>query len=349
MHNALAIKDSPEWVRLSLAATITLGFRLGLFFRDARLTCINVLMQYSEGCRANCLYCGQARGTLGGSECKNLIRVEWPSYPLDEVVKRTKDVEKEVKRVCVSMITHSKAHEDILTIIERFHEGVDLPISALITPTLVTEMYMEKIKDAGAKRIGIAVDAATPQLFHRLRGKGAGGPHLWDRYLAGIKAAVKVMGKSNVGCHLIVGLGETEEEMASMIQRVHDMGAETHLFSFFPEQGSALEERPQPPLGQYRRVQLVRYLIDQGLTKFEQMEFDGTERITSLGIDHDILREIIKTGRPFETSGCPGCNRPYANERPGKPIRNYPFLPTKGDVKDVERQIWRYEQPLMLK
>ena len=26
----------------------------------------------------------------------------------------------------------------------------------------------------------------------------------------------------------------------------------------------------------------------------------------------------------FETSGCPGCNRPYYNERPGGMLYNYP-------------------------
>lgn len=328
---------------------MTLGFRPGLFFRNAKLTCINVLMQYSDGCKANCLYCGQAREILGGSECKNLIRVEWPSYSLDEVIQRTKVVKSDVKRVCISMVTHPKAREDILTIIERFREGVDLPISALITPTLVTREYMERVKEAGAEIIGIALDVASPELFYKLRGRGAKSPHSWGRHWDGLREAVKVMGMGRVGCHLIVGLGETEEEMSSIIQEVHDIGAQTHLFSFFPEANSILETKPQPPLGQYRRVQLVRYLIDRGLSRFEHMEFDEAGRITDFGIDNNAVTEIIRTGDPFETSGCPGCNRPYANERPSQPIRNFPFPPKREDVEDIEKQIWIYEQPLLLR
>jgi len=51
-----------------------------------------------------------------------------------------------------------------------------------------------------------------------------------------------------VGVHFIVGLGEAEEKMVKAIQKAYDMGALTHLFSFFPEEGSLLENHPQPPI-----------------------------------------------------------------------------------------------------
>ncbi len=62
-----------------------------------------------------------------------------------------------------------------------------------------------------------------------------------------MEEAVEVFGRGNVGVHFIVGLGETEREMVEAIQRAHDLGVPTHLFSFFPEEGSLLENRPQPP------------------------------------------------------------------------------------------------------
>ncbi|MEM2915121.1 MAG: radical SAM protein, partial [Candidatus Bathyarchaeia archaeon] len=51
------------------------------------------------------------------------------------------------------------------------------------------------------------------------------------------------------------------------------------------------------------------------------------------------LRKIIRTGEPFKTSGCPGCNRPYYNERPGGPIYNYPRKPTSKEISEIEKQI----------
>ncbi|MCW3977503.1 MAG: radical SAM protein, partial [Candidatus Bathyarchaeota archaeon] len=40
------------------------------------------------------------------------------------------------------------------------------------------------------------------------------------------------------------------------------------------------------------------------------------------------------------TSGCPGCNRPYYNERPGGPLYNYPRQPLPDEIRAIkEHQI----------
>jgi biotin synthase len=36
------------------------------------------------------------------------------------------------------------------------------------------------------------------------------------------------------------------------------------------------------------------------------------------------LLEALKDGEAFRTTGCPGCNRPFYNERPSGPFYNYP-------------------------
>ncbi len=193
--------------------------------------------------------------------------------------------------------------------------------------------------------IGIAIDCATKKLFEKLRGREAGGPHRWERYWEGVKEAVKVFGEGKVGVHLIVGLGETEKEMIKTIQRVRDLEARTHLFSFYPEPGSRLENLPQPPIGQYRRVQLARYLIDEELSNYEEMEFDGNSQVVDFGLTRTKLNKVIEKGEAFMTSGCPGrdgklaCNRPFANERPSQSIRNFPFLPSSKDIKEIKRQL----------
>ena len=153
-------------------------------------------------------------------------------------------------------------------------------------------------------------------------------------------------GEAMVGVHLIVGIGETEKEMVEAIQRAHDMGAYTHLFSFFPEKGSQLQDWPQPSYGHYRRMQLARYIINEGKGRLENMKFDENGKLTDFGLPQEDLDAIIDDGEAFMTSGCPGhdgkvaCNRPFGNERPSKPIRNYPFPPNEEDIKTVREQIW---------
>jgi biotin synthase len=146
------------------------------------------------------------------------------------------------------------------------------------------------------------------------------------------------------GCHLIVGMGEREDEMVHRIQKVRDLGARTHLFSFYPEKGSRLAENESCPVGQYRRVQLARYLIDFDHSRAEEMTFDEDGKILSWGIPEAQVQRWIDTGKPFMTSGCPGggmeaaCNRPYG-DGPPRDIRSYPFPLEAEDVALVQEQI----------
>ena len=335
-------KVSPRYIQTSLAASLTLGLQQGSFHRNAKLKGLNLLLHYEEGCSGRCHFCGLSRSRQEGPKGKTFIRVDWPLYLLEEIIERAK-TKGQIHRVCISMITHPKALEDTLYVIRRFKEETDLFISVLITPTLIqNEASLRAMKEAGADRVGIAIDAATPELFDRLRGKGVGGPHRWDHYWNVVQMAVKVFGTFYVGIHLIVGLGETEKEMVETIQKGQEMGAHTHLFSFFPEKGSPMGDHPQPPLGQYRRIQLSRWIINEGLGSMNQMKFDETGRLVDFGLDIDPL---IQEGEPFMTSGCPGrdgkvaCNRPYGNERPSGPIRNFPFMPESEDIEEIKRQL----------
>jgi biotin synthase len=245
------------------------------------------------------------------------------------------------------MITNKHAVGDTLAITEYLRQRVNLPISLLISPTIVNKTTLESLKHAGADMIGIAIDTATKVLFDEHRGKGVKGPHKWETYWQILKDAVDVFGRDKAGAHLIVGLGETESEMIETIQRVRDIGANTHLFSFYPEQGSLLEDRCSCDVGQYRRVQLARYLIDNKLSRAEQMKFDNTGRVVSFGMNGNQLDEIIDSGKPFQTSGCPGktmdgaCNRPFGDGPPSD-IRSFPFKLNKQDVKKVRKQMNMY-------
>ena len=335
-------KISPQFIQTSLAASLTLGFQQGSFHRNAKLKGLNLLLHYEEGCLGKCQFCGLSRSRREGPRGKTFIRVDWPLYPLEEIIMRAKGKD-QIHRVCISMITHPRALEDTLYVIQRFKKETNLYISILLSPTLIHQKdSLEAMEKAGADRMGIAIDVATPELFDRLRGKGVGGPHQWDHYWKVVQMATSVFTKFHVGIHLIVGLGETEKQMVETIQRGQDMGAHTHLFSFFPEKGSPMEDHCPPSLGHYRRIQLVRWIINETLGSTKQMKFDENGRIIDFGMD---INPFIQIGEPFMTSGCPGrdgkvaCNRPYGNERPSGPIRNFPFMPEPEDIEEIKEQL----------
>ncbi|MEW5768039.1 MAG: radical SAM protein [bacterium] len=338
------LKESPGHVRLSLAAAMTLRLASGRFYRKARLYCINLLLTYADGCVGRCSYCGLSKEREGEYEEKSFIRVAWPIYKLSTVRERLNKYAGWVERICISMITNRRAVEDTIAITSHLREEIDLPISLLISPTLVADSTLRRFKDAGAEMVGIAIDAATEELFVNHRGNGVKDPHKWAKYWQVLEEAVGVFGKDKTGCHLIVGLGETEQEMVETIQRVRDLGARTHLFSFHPEVGSLLEDSPSCDVGQYRRVQLSRYLIDHGLSSKYQMSFDDQGRIINFGLNGRQLEQIIESGKPFQTSGCPGktmegaCNRPFGDGPPSD-IRSFPFELNQSDLKKVRKQM----------
>lgn len=347
-------QESPEYVRISTAAAMTLGLVPGNFYRGTKLYCLNLLLVYDKGCAARCAYCGlqRARQVNEPLSKHSFIRVGWPVVSIDEIVDGMDNEScSHVERVCVSMVTSGRAKGDTLEVVKKIRKKTDA-ISGLISPTVIDREWLVQLKEAGADKIGVAVDAATPELFDKFRGKGVKGPHKWEKYWRTVQESVEVFGIYEVGVHLIVGLGETEKEIVETIQKAHDMGALTHLFSFFPENGSLMQDYPQPPVGQYRRVQLARYLINKGLINFNKITFDSEGRVTGFNIDSGVLDRVIESGVPFMTSGCAGktlenaCNRPFSNSTPYQAyvgeMRNYPFTPVETDIEIIRKQLWDY-------
>ncbi|MEO0123460.1 MAG: radical SAM protein [candidate division WOR-3 bacterium] len=340
--------ESPDYIRISQAAAMVLGFKSGLFYRNAKSPCINILLTYENGCAGNCAYCGLSMKRPGEYREKSFIRVEWNNYPISEVIQRIKNKNDYIRRICISMITNRRAVNDTKKIIQMLHNEVPYPISVLAAPTILSQEDFLEMKKLGADRLGIAVDACTPRLFEQFRGKGVKGPHKWETYWSALQQAVSAFGRGYVGVHLIVGLGETEKEMVETIQKAQDSGIETHLFSFFPESDSILAHQNPPNIGTYRRIQLARYLINKNVCTIKEFEFDEKGRITKFNIPEPELEKHINSGKPFMTSGCPGedgevaCNRPYSDSLPGDDIRNFPFLPDPNDIAKIKKELKIY-------
>jgi len=310
----------PERVRVSTGSAIVLGLLKGRL--DAEPTTAYLLMCRKEKCSANCGFCPQARKSKGRADM--LSRVTWPMFPTRQVVDAIERTSRDesIKRVCIQTLNYPEAFDDVLLFVKEIKSRVMVPVSVSCKP--LEPEKMKAFADAGINRISIALDASTEKIFERTKGRNISGPYRWERQCKALKEAVNVFGEGSVSTHLIVGLGETEKEICETIQWCVDSGIYPGLFSFTPIPGTALEDNPPPSLSSYRRVQLAHYLLTKRKTRFENMAFDSNSCLTNFGISKQQLLEVIGTGKPFLTSGCPGCNRPYYNERPGGPLYNYP-------------------------
>ncbi|MBW1802121.1 MAG: radical SAM protein [Deltaproteobacteria bacterium] len=337
--------QSPEFVKMSHATAISLGLMRGRMYRGAVNRCVNLLVHYPEGCAANCAYCGLARKRPGKYQEKSFIHVDWPIYPMKEVIEAINNAPSYVKRTCISMITNGKCRKDTTVMAGQLKENTGPPISVLISPTIMSKSDLEAMKSAGVDKIGVAIDLATPQLFEKYRGKGVQGPHQWETYWNTMKDALDVFHSPHVGAHLMVGMGETERELVTLMDQLWGMGVVSHLFSFFAEKNSRLSDRPQPPWSTYLRIQLARYLLEEGMSSISDMAFDDQGRITRFGIDTESLDDIIGLGKPFMTTGCldadgcVACNRPFGNCLPDVRQWNYPYQPNSEESALIRKNV----------
>ena len=182
----------------------------------------------------------------------------------------------------------------------------------------MTRQDVQELKDLGAEIFTVALDAANPVIFDRTRGRGVQSPHSWDKYWEILRAAADIFGPERFGAHLIAGMGESDHDILSQVQRIRDLGGHSHMFAFFPERGSLMDHLPPVPRPQWRRVQLARYVIDYRGHRLERMRFDEAGCLIDFGLPQDEIDAVIDAGVAF----APRAVR--ARRRPTSPLATAP-------------------------
>jgi biotin synthase len=313
-----------ERVRVAFGTGVVLGLWDGRM--ETPPTIAHFLTYHDGRCSASCGFCPQAREST--SDLKMLSRVLWPHYPLEKVLSALGKKSGSFQRICIQAVNYPGAIEDLCELVKKIKDGSNPPISVSCHP--VPKEVMEKLEAAGVERICIPLDAATPEVFGRMK-----DGYSWELNMKAMKDAREVFG-FRVTTHIIVGLGESEREAAQAIGMLDRMGVTVALFAFTPIKGTRLSEHSRPDLDSYHRIQLARHLISQKLANVEGMKFKGS-KIVGFGVEDDILEKVVRSGEPFRTSGCPGCNRPFYNESPHGPIYNYPRKPTRKEAEAIQK------------
>ncbi|MBM4465209.1 MAG: radical SAM protein [Chloroflexi bacterium] len=291
-------------------------------------------------CVMDCAFCAQARSSRASA--LKLSRVTWPEFDQAQTLALlAQAVERgDIRRCCLQVTVADGYFQRTLQVIRAVRETCPryagaspprFPVDAAILPKDMAQV--EELLAAGVDHIGFGLDAACERVFQRIKGGS------WARSLALIEEAAQRF-PDRGAVHLIVGLGETEREMAEMIQRMHDLGLIVGLFAFTPVRGTRMENVPPPSISTYRRMQVAQYLITNSLACVGDFTFSPASQLLSFNFPR--LPEILADGVAFQTSGCPDCNRPFYNERPGGPMYNYPKPLTSQQVEaaieDVKRE-----------
>jgi len=283
---------------------------------------------FGEDCVNQCAFCAQARGSKASPD--HLSRVTWPRFswetlkgPMESAI--TRGV---FKRVCVQTVECSDSQGPAFEFLEEIRKmSSEVFISVAVAPVSVSRVKL--FFDKGATNVGLPIDAASPEVYERVKGGS------FERAWTVVEEAAKTW-PGRVSTHLIVGLGETEEDAVKFLLRARSAGITVGLFAFTPVRGTAMEKAPPPDVGHYRRVQLAAYFLKRGGDAGKIELRDG--RIVGIVLDREDLKAEVLSGRPFETSGCLYCNRPYYNERPGQVMMNYPRTLTEEEAARALRE-----------
>lgn len=330
-----AQRGLPKLVRVSLGSAIVLRLLDGKL--DAPPTTA-YLMTYREGkCSANCQFCPQARKSR--SRADMLSRISWPVFSTRHVTEEIQNAVSNdvVKRVCIQALNYPGVFNHLEALVKTIEDQRHVPISISCQP--LAKENVRLLAEAGAQRIGIPLDAASEELFDKIKGASAGGPYSWKRQFELLNDAVSIFGEGKVSTHLIVGLGETDSEIVQLIQKCVEIGVLPALFAFTPVFGTGLEGGSQPQIERYRRIQVARSLILRKVTTFEEICFGKDGQLLDFGVNKKTLDQIVRSGEPFVTSGCPDCNRPYYNEKPSGPIYNFPREPAEEELCEIREQL----------
>lgn len=284
---------------------------------DAAPTTAYIML--GEKCRNNCRFCAQARESKAKDSL--LSRITWPEYSDQEAVAGILAAYNggKLKRACLQVVNSDDGWNLTLQALHKLQEKQSLPVcvSSHITSLEQAKLLVE----TGAERICIALDAAAPAVYKEVKHGN------WDsKWRLLEECAAHLPGR--VSTHLIVGLGETEAEMVETIVKCLARKITVGLFAFTPLKGTDYSDRKPPDIGSYRRIQIALHLLKQGYSA-DIIKFRAG-RISGFDVPH--LNSIIGDGKAFETTGCPDCNRPYYNERPGGTMYNYPRPLTAREV-----------------
>jgi biotin synthase-related radical SAM superfamily protein len=328
-------KKAPKKIRVSIGSAIVLGLSDGKL--DAKPTTVYLLTYRRGKCTANCAFCPQSR--TSNARADMLSRVVWPVFETSKVIPRIAEAydRKEMFRTCIQALNYPLVRKDLAALARIIRAFCEIPISVSCQPLTCEDM--KALAKSGVNRVSISLDAVTKELFDRVKGRLAGGTYSWDGHMKALKNAVAVFGRNNVSTHLIMGLGEDEDDFVRLVQKCVNMGVYPALFAFTPVSGTAMADHHAPSISSYRRIQLAQYLITHRLSLYRKMKFKHG-RLVDFGLPKTEIANIVGTGEPFRTSGCPGCNRPYYNERPSGDIYNFPQKPTAVELAKIEKVLW---------
>ncbi|HOU08727.1 MAG TPA: radical SAM protein [Caldisericia bacterium] len=264
-----------------------------------------------EECSGNCAFCAQSAG-----QSDKLSRITWPEIDPNEAIEKLAFIQ--LDRICIQAVKSHPAFREACEFLPKIKKANSAPISASMHIENLAQT--ELLFDLGCDSVSVALDCSTEELSRVYKGRD-----LSSSFNLLQELATKWPGK--VATHLIMGLGETEEELVKLARKIIKAGASISLFAFTPIEGTLLENNTPPEPKRYRMVQVALALIRKN--QDINLHYQNGKLV------FEVLPRQLLEPEDFQNPGCSGCNRPYYNERPGGFMYNYPNPPDLDEALSV--------------
>ncbi len=126
---------------------------------------------------------------------------------------------------------------------QAIRNRVDLPIQAQCEPP-DDFVWFERLRATGVDSLGMHFEAADPVVRARIMPGKARVPLSY--YYQAFESAVRVFGRGQVSTYLLAGLGDSQETLLEMCDRLIDLGVYPFVVPFVPIVGTPLADQAPP-------------------------------------------------------------------------------------------------------
>ena len=211
------------------------------------------------------LHCpDQAFITVTGScifRCRycSVPRISGKRKSIEEIMEMVESVRHRIHAISITSGVLGSIEEEEAYVLEviRHLSFFDLPIGVSIYPTETTP---DRLKELGVVEVKFNIEAATPELFAKMC------PGLdYERIWTTLDKSVELFGKNRVFSNIIIGLGESDEELETCIRKLAAHGVIPVLRPLNPV--AELVGMPRPSAERLKKIFSLheRALLDAGL------------------------------------------------------------------------------------
>jgi len=212
--------------------------------------------------------------SMGCKFCPLSKRIDNPHYSLERIYARIKAINiDQVKSIGITSaypqsLSARDIVDEIIFLIEKLKQlvGTSIPIGVSVKSPSKDDLL--RLKECGVREVRLNVEIFNDELSKRLM------PHKYNQdILQSIASACEIFGKNFVSSNMLVGVGESDEDLINGVEALAALGAVATLYPYDIVEGS-FEQFARPSAGRLYNLSIAQKKM------FDKYEIDPNNLLT---------------------------------------------------------------------